>query len=236
MTPQTILIVEDDRETASLIARYLREHSFSVALASDGREMVRYMSHKRVDLIVLDIMLPGEDGLSLCRRLRVNHSTPIVFLTAKSDEVDRILGLEMGADDYLVKPFNPRELLARIKAILRRRATVWATSSGNTTRRLTFEGWLIDFRLRELRDPGGAKIALTSAEFELLQVFCERCGDILSREQLLSMTGRQGGSFERSVDVLVSRLRGKLDRIEGASMIRTVRAGGYIFTPRVDEA
>lgn len=236
MSPQTILIVEDDQETRHLIARYLREHSFSVGLASNGREMDRYLSQNRVDLIVLDLMLPGEDGLSLCRRLRVDQSTPIIFLTAKSDEVDRILGLEMGADDYLAKPFSPRELLARINAVLRRQAAGWATSHGSTTKRLKFEGWIIDFRMRELRDPEGAQIPLTSAEFDLLQAFCERHGRILSRESLLNTTGRPGGSFGRSVDVLVSRLRGKLDRTEGTSMIRTVRTGGYIFTPLVEEA
>jgi two-component system OmpR family response regulator len=236
MSPPTILIVEDDQETRHLIARYLREHSFSIGLASNGREMDRYLSQNRVDLIVLDLMLPGEDGLSLCRRLRVNQSTPIIFLTAKGDEVDRILGLEMGADDYLAKPFSPRELVARINAVLRRQAAGSAMSPGNTTKRLTFEGWMIDFRMRELRDPEGAQIPLTSAEFDLLQAFCERHGRILSRESLLNMTGRPGGSLGRSVDVLVSRLRGKLDRTERASMIRTVRTGGYIFTPQVDEA
>jgi two-component system OmpR family response regulator len=236
MSTQTILIVEDDQETRNLIARYLREHSFSVGLVSNGREMDRYLSQNRVDLIVLDLMLPGEDGLSLCRRLRVDHTTPIIFLTAKGDEVDRIIGLEMGADDYLAKPFSPRELLARINAVLRRQAAGWATPSGSMTKRLKFEGWTIDFRLRELRDPEGVQIPLTSAEFDLLQVFCERHGRILNRESLLNMTGRPSGSFGRSVDVLVSRLRGKLDRNEGASMIRTVRTGGYIFTPQVDEA
>ncbi|WP_145662174.1 response regulator [Bradyrhizobium stylosanthis] len=236
MTTQNILIVEDDQETRDLIACYLRGHFLSVGLASDGRQMDRYMAQNRVDLIVLDITLPEEDGLSLCRRLRVVHSTPIIFLTAKSDPIDRIVGLEMGADDYLTKPFNPRELLARINAVLRRRAAGCATSSGGTTKRLTFDGWLIDLRLRELRDPSGTKIVLTSAEFELLQVFCERSGRVLSRESLLGMTGRLGGAFQRSVDVLVSRLRGKLDRTEGDSMIRTVRAGGYIFAPEVNEA
>lgn len=236
MTTPSILIVEDDQETGSLIARYLRGHSFSVDLVPDGRAMDRHMTQNRVDLIVLDITLPGEDGLSLCRRLRVVHPTPIIFLTAKSDEIDRIVGLEMGADDYIVKPFNPRELVARINAVLRRRPTATVGSSGGTTKRLTFDGWLIDLRLRELRDPGGAKIALTSAEFELLQVLCERHGRVLSRENLLGMTGRLGGPFQRSVDVLVSRLRGKLDRVEGVSMIRTVRAGGYVFVPKVNDA
>ncbi|BAR60915.1 two-component response regulator [Bradyrhizobium diazoefficiens] len=237
MSTQSILIVEDDQETRNLVARYLRENSFNVGMAANGREMDRYISQNRVDLIVLDLMLPGEDGLSLCRRLRVDTTTPIIILTAKGDDVDRILGLEMGADDYLPKPFNPRELLARINAVLRRQLGGSAGPAAKTSARLRFEGWIIDSRMRELRDPEGAQVPLTSAEFDLLQSFCERHGRILSRDTLLNMTrGRPGGAFGRSIDVLVSRLRGKLDRTEGTSMIKTVRTGGYIFTPRVDEA
>lgn len=232
-----ILVVEDDRETRTLIAKYLRNNACNVTAVSDGREMSRAMADHRVDLIILDVMLPGEDGLSLCRRLRVDTTTPIIILTAKGDDVDRILGLEMGADDYLPKPFNPRELLARINAVLRRQLGGSAGPAAKTSARLRFEGWIIDSRMRELRDPEGAQVPLTSAEFDLLQSFCERHGRILSRDTLLNMTrGRPGGAFGRSIDVLVSRLRGKLDRTEGTSMIKTVRTGGYIFTPRVDEA
>ncbi|MBR0870797.1 response regulator [Bradyrhizobium tropiciagri] len=236
MNTPSILIVEDDQETRHLVARYLSENGLAVGAVPNGREMDRHLAQHRVDLVVLDLMLPGEDGLTLCRRIRADRSTPIIFLTAKSDEVDRILGLEMGADDYLAKPFNPRELLARINAVLRRQAASLSAAAGSTSRRMTFEGWTIDFRMRELRDPEGAQIPVTSAEFDLLQAFCERHGRILSRDSLLSLTGRPGGSFGRSVDVLVSRLRGKLDRMTGASMIRTVRTGGYIFTPQVEEA
>ncbi|MDA9493888.1 response regulator [Bradyrhizobium sp. CCBAU 11361] len=230
---QNILIVEDDQQTRDLIARYLRGQSFSVSTVTNGMEMDRYLSQNRADLIVLDLMLPGEDGLSLCRRLRMDAATPIIILTAKGEDLDRILGLEMGADDYLAKPFNPRELLARINAVLRRQ------SSGlpPTASRLKFEGWAIDLRLRELRDPEGAQVLLTSAEFDLLQAFCERAGRVLTRDSLLNMTrGRPGASFGRSIDVLVSRLRRKLDRTEGTSMIKTIRTGGYIFTPVVKEA
>jgi two-component system OmpR family response regulator len=230
-----ILIVEDDRQTRDLIARYLGEHSFAVSAVTNGKEMDRHLSQKRADLIVLDLMLPGEDGLSLCRRLRMETTTPIIILTAKGEDLDRILGLEMGADDYLPKPFNPRELLARINAVLRRQSSGLASAS--TAARLTFQGWTVDLRLRELRDPEGAQVPLTSAEFDLLQAFCERAGRILARDSLLNMTrGRPGGSFGRSIDVLVSRLRRKLDRNEGTSVIKTVRAGGYIFTPVVVEA
>ncbi|MDA9404340.1 response regulator [Bradyrhizobium sp. CCBAU 45389] len=230
-----ILIVEDDQPTRDLISRYLREHAFAVSAVTNGREMDRHLSQNRADLIVLDLMLPGEDGLSLCRRLRMETATPIIILTAKGEDLDRILGLEMGADDYLPKPFNPRELLARINAVLRRHAS--GLTAASTTTRLKFQGWTIDLRLRELRDPEGAQVPLTSAEFDLLQAFCERAGRVLGRDSLLNMTrGRPGGSFGRSIDVLVSRLRRKLDRTEDTSMIKTIRTGGYIFTPRVEEA
>ncbi|QAU40673.1 DNA-binding response regulator [Bradyrhizobium guangdongense] len=232
---QNILVVEDDRPTRELIARYLREHAFAVETVTNGREMDRYLSQNRADLIVLDLMLPGEDGLSLCRRLRIESPTPVIILTAKGEDVDRILGLEMGADDYLAKPFNPRELLARINAVLRRRNS--ASSPGAAVTRLKFQSWTIDLRLRELRDPEGAQVPLTSAEFDLLQAFCERPGRILTRDSLLNITrGRPENGFGRSIDVLVSRLRRKLDRTEGTSVIRTVRIGGYIFTPVVEEA
>lgn len=230
-----ILIVEDDRQTRDLIVRYLHEHSFAVHAATNGREMDRHLSQNRIDLIVLDLMLPGEDGLSLCRRVRMESMTPIIILTAKGEDLDRILGLEMGADDYLPKPFNPRELLARINAVLRRQAS--GLAAGATATRLKFQGWIIDLRLRELRDPEGAQVPLTSAEFDLLQAFCERAGRILTRDNLLSMTrGRPGANFGRSIDVLVSRVRRKIDRSEETSVIKTVRTGGYIFTPVVEEA
>ena len=231
----TILVVEDDRPTRDLVARYLTEHAFAVTTAGSGREMDRRLAELRVDLIVLDLMLPGEEGLSICRRIRAESGTPIIMLTAKGDDFDRILGLEMGADDYLPKPFNPRELLARINAVLRRRDT--GVASGGATTRLRFNGWTIDLRLRELRDGEGAQVPLTSAEFDLLQVFCERAGRVLTRDSLRNMTrGQAGGNYGRSIDVLVSRLRRKLDRTENGSVIRTVRIGGYVFTPVVEEA
>lgn len=183
-----VLIVEDDQETRSLIGRYLRDRSFSVGMVSNGRDMDRYLAKNRVDLIVLDLMLPGEDGLSLCRRLRVTSAIPVIIVTAKGEDLDRILGLEMGADDYLPKPFNPRELLARINAVLRRQGGLLAALSAPKSSRLKFQGWNIDLRLRELRDPEGAQVPLTSAEFDLLQAFCERAGLVLTRDNLLSMT------------------------------------------------
>ena len=230
-----ILVVEDDRETRVLIAKYLRSNSCNVTTANDGREMIRAMADHRVDLLILDVMLPGEDGLSLCRRIRAESQVPIIMLTARGEDVDRILGLEMGADDYLAKPFNPRELLARINAVLRRQAVAWTASATEGATVLSFLGWRIDFRLRELRNPDAARVAMTSAEFDLLRVFCERPGRVLSRESLLDLTqGRSAGSFERSIDVLVSRIRRKIEPDpEEATMIKTVRSGGYVFTPLV---
>jgi len=237
-TPPNILVVEDDRETRTLIAKYLRSNACHVTTASDGREMARTMADRRVDLLILDVMLPGEDGLSLCRKVRAASQTPIIMLTARGEDVDRIVGLEMGADDYLAKPFNPRELLARINAVLRRQATAGTASASNGATALTFLGWRIDLRLRELRDPAGARVAMTSAEFDLLRTFCERPGRVLSRDSLLDLTqGRNAGSFERSIDVLVSRIRRKIEPDpQSATIIKTVRSGGYVFTPVVDAA
>src|ERR1700747_2084259 len=234
--PPNILVVEDDRETRALIAKYLRNNSCNVTTANDGREMTRAMTDHRVDLVILDVMLPGEDGLSLCRKIRSESQVPIIMLTARGEDVDRILGLEMGADDYLAKPFNPRELLARINAVLRRQAVARTASATEGATALSFHGWRIDFRLRELRNPAGARVAMTSAEFDLLRAFCERPGRVLSRERLLDLTqGRQAGFFERSIDVLVSRIRRKIEPDpHDATMIKTVRSGGYMFTPIVD--
>src|ERR1700761_8224685 len=234
--PPNILVVEDDRETRTLIAKYLRNNACNVTTANDGREMSRAMTDHRVDLVILDVMLPGEDGLSLCRKIRSESQVPIIMLTARGEDVDRILGLEMGADDYLGKPFNPRELLARINAVLRRQAVAQTASATNGATALTFLGWRIDLRLRELRNPEGARVAMTSAEFDLLRTFCERPGRVLSRDSLLDLTqGRSAGSFERSIDVLVSRIRRKIEPDpQDATMIKTVRSGGYMFTPAVD--
>ncbi|WP_024518161.1 response regulator [Bradyrhizobium sp. Tv2a-2] len=231
-----ILVVEDDRETRTLIAKYLRTNACNVTTAADGREMARAMTDHRVDLLILDVMLPGEDGLSLCRKVRAESQVPIIMLTARGEDVDRIVGLEMGADDYMPKPFNPRELLARINAVLRRQQAAQNASAIEGAAALSFQGWHIDLRLRELRNPEGARVAMTSAEFDLLRTFCERPGRVLSRDSLLDLTqGRNAGSFERSIDVLVSRIRRKIEPDpQEASLIKTVRSGGYVFTPRVE--
>ena len=228
-----ILIVEDDREIANLVARYLRGNACRVTLAGDGAEMDRALADGRVDLIVLDLMLPGEDGLSLCRRLRASSAIPILMLTAKAEEIDRIVGLEIGADDYLAKPFNPRELLARIRAVLRRTGNEVAEEEG--VRRMHFVGWTLDVSLRQVLSAEGARISITGAEFDLLHALCLRPGRVLSRDQLLDLTqGRSAGPFERSIDVLVSRIRQKIERdSRNPEIIRTIRSGGYLFTPDV---
>jgi two-component system OmpR family response regulator len=235
MSSPHILIVEDDPAIGALVARYLREDDCLVSLVTNGRDMDRQLAASSVDLILLDLMLPGEDGLSLCRRLRDASTIPILLLTAKSEEVDRILGLEMGADDYITKPFNPRELLARIKAVLRRSMRDGATPQ-KPVRAMTFAGWRLDIALRRLLDPDGVRVSLTSAEFDLLRAFCERPGRILSRDQLLAITqNRAAGPHERSIDVLVSRLRRKTERDpRDPELIKTVRPVGYVFTPEVE--
>ena len=236
MQGATILMVEDDPEISRLVAEVLRKEGFEIEISETGEAMDAVLRRLRPDLIVLDLMLPGEDGLSICRRLRQADNVPILMLTAKSDEIDRVVGLEMGADDYLAKPFNPRELLARINAVLRRQASAQTASATEGATVLSFAGFRIDLRLRELRDPEGARVAMTSAEFDLLRTLCERPGRVLSRDSLLDLTqGRNAGSFERSIDVLVSRIRRKIepDPLE-PTLIKTVRSGGYLFTPRVE--
>lgn len=232
-----ILVVEDDAEISRLVSRFLRSNDFHVSVLGDGRNLQRSLEDNRIDLIVLDLMLPGEDGLSLCRRLRTHCAVPVIMLTAKGEELDRIIGLEMGADDYLPKPFNPRELLARIRAVLRRAKTADPLID-RRARTLTFLGWQIDCALRELTDPEGTRIVLTGAEFGLLQVLCERAGRVLSRDQLLDLTqGRSAGSLERSIDVLISRLRRKIEHDpHNPAIIKTVRSGGYLFAAAVEPA
>lgn len=231
-----VLVVDDDREIRSLLGHYLTKHGYRVTAAKDGREMRQALVDWRIDLIILDLMLPGEDGLALCRELRTRSRTPVIMLTAMGDEADRIVGLEMGADDYLPKPFNPRELLARMKAVLRRSQGGLA---GRPVERKTthrFEGWSLDVASRDLRDPEGAPVELTPGEFDLLLAFVEHPQRILSREQLLDLTvGRAAAPFDRSIDIQVSRLRRKIRaRTPGHDLIKTVRGGGYLFTPCIE--
>ena len=236
-----ILVVEDEEALTTLLRYNLDAEGYDVETVGRGDDADTRLKERVPDLIVLDWMLPGLSGIELCRRLRARPETrqlPIIMLTARGEDVDRILGLEMGADDYLAKPFNPRELLARINAVLRRQAAAQTASAVMGATTLTFQGWRIDFRLRELRNPAGARVAMTSAEFDLLRAFCERPGQVLSRDSLLDLTqGRSAGSFERSIDVLVSRIRRKIETDpQDSSMIKTVRSGGYLFTPTVEAA
>jgi two-component system, OmpR family, response regulator len=234
-----ILVVDDDREIRSLVAQLLRKHGFRVTDAADGREMMQVIENGRFDLVVLDLMLPGEDGLSLCRRVRAASTLPIIMLTAMGEETDRIVGLEMGADDYLPKPFNPRELLARIRAVLRRAGGELpepATEDAGSLR--VFEGWSLDTAKRELRAPDGTLVPLTAGEYDLLAAIVERPGRVLSRDQLLDLTrGRDAVPFDRSVDVQISRLRRKLETDpKEPQIIKTVRGGGYVFTCEVSRS
>lgn len=231
-----ILIVDDDREIRDLLGRFLTKHGYRVSTARDGKEMRRVLADWRIDLIVLDLMLPGEDGLSLCRQLRANSLIPIIMLTAMGEETDRIIGLEMGADDYLPKPFNPRELLARVKAVLRRARSEPASDRTRGGAIMIFADWKIDLARRRLISPEDIVVDLTPGEFDLLVAFADHPQRVLSRDQLLDLArGRAAAPFDRSVDVQVSRLRRKIetDPME-PELIKTVRGGGYLFTASVE--
>ena len=232
-----ILIVDDDREIRDLLSRFLVKHGYRVSTAADGREMRRAMADARIDLIVLDVMLPGETGLTLCGQVRATSKVPIVMLTAVAEDTDRIIGLELGADDYLAKPFNPRELLARIRAVLRRveeRDGVPAAAS-EAAPALQFAGWKLDLGRRILTNPSGQVVELSTGEYDLLVAFAERPQRVLSRDRLLDLAkGRAAVAFDRSIDVQVGRLRRKIEIDPAApQFITTVRGGGYMFTPNV---
>jgi two-component system OmpR family response regulator len=233
-----VLIVDDDSEIRDLLARFLKKHGYRVETAGDGRAMQRVMETARFDLVVLDLMMPGEDGLSLCRKLRATSEMPVIMLTALGEETDRIIGLEMGADDYLAKPFNPRELLARIKAVLRRSGRIHPAIDGDEEKVLAFEGWTLNLGRRELFAPDGSLTPLTAGEFDLLVALAKRPQRVLSRDQLLDLTrGRQSVPFDRSIDIQISRLRRKIEAdSKDPALIKTVRGGGYVFTPAVKAA
>jgi len=229
-----ILIVDDDPEIRHLLVAYLERNGLRATAVVDGRQMWRALDDGRFDIIVLDLMLPGDDGLVLCRNLRARSSIPIIMLTARDEETDRIVGLEMGADDYLAKPFSPRELLARIKAILRR-TRMPAPSETERARCFYFAGWTLDSVLRHLRSPQDVVVPLSGAEFRLLTVFLERPNRVLSRDSLLDLSReREAVPFDRSIDVLVSRLRHRLgDDGKDPRIIKTVRGEGYVFAAAV---
>ncbi|KGM30769.1 transcriptional regulator [Inquilinus limosus MP06] len=231
-----VLLVEDDLEISRMLQGVLAESGFTVSAVADAGEMDAVLRLVPVDLVVLDIMLPGEDGLSICRRLRAASAIPIIMVTARGDAVDRIVGLEIGADDYLPKPFDSRELVARIRALLRR---VQGGAGGGVRRRpLRFAGWRIDPASRQLHDPDGVQVAMTSVEFDLLAALCGHPGQVLSRDQLIELTHSGLASpVQRSIDVHVSRIRQKIEPDpDNPRFIKTVRLGGYMFTERVEPA
>ena len=232
-----ILVVDDHSEIRDLLKRFLEQHGMRVSCARDGKEMKRLLDEREFDLLVLDLMMPGEDGLTLCRELRVKSRLPIIMLTAMGEETDRIIGLEMGADDYLPKPFNPRELLARIKAVMRRTQAESLPVPETLTRDLRFDRWLLDVNRRELVDEEGVGMSLSTAEFDLLKVFLERPQRVLSRDQLLDLArGREAVAFDRAIDTLVSRLRRKLERDpKNPELIKTIWGGGYLFAADVTQ-
>jgi two-component system, OmpR family, response regulator len=229
----TLLIVDDDSEIRNLLGKFLKEHGFNVLLANDGLEMATRLEEAHIDLIILDLMLPGDDGLTLCRGLRSDSEVPIIMLTAAGEDIDRIVGLEMGADDYLSKPFNPRELLARIKAILRRRQGQVNTDTQQIEHVIyEFEGWFLDRTSRRLASHDGVEITLSAGEFDLLTTLVEHPQKVLSRDQLLDFTkNREAGPFDRSIDIQISRLRRKLEPDpKNPVIIKTVRGGGYVLS------
>jgi two-component system OmpR family response regulator len=232
---EQILVVDDDPEIRSLLADYLGRNGYRVATAADGRAMWPLLEQSRVDLVILDIMLPGDDGLVLCRNLRARSEVPIIMLTARGEDMDRIIGLEMGADDYLPKPFNPRELLARIKGVLRRARAARVEGFPADTRRVRFADWTLDVTGRQLVSPAGVVVPLSGGEYRLLTVFLEHPRRVLSRDRILDLCqGRDWDPFDRSIDVQVSRLRRRLgEDAREPELIKTVRGEGYILAAEV---
>ena len=229
-----ILVVDDDSQVRTLLGQFLRENGYRVSGARDGREMRETLAGAVIDLIILDLMLPGTSGIDLCRELRTSSSVPVIMLTAKGEDTDRIVGLEVGADDYLPKPFNPRELLARIRAVLRRAAAA-EPREAQRGRIITFAGWRLDTLRREVTSPAGVVVDLSGGEYDVLIALVEHPNRILSREQLLELArNRASNPFDRSIDVQISRIRRKLESDTSAPpLIKTVRGAGYIFLPTV---
>lgn len=231
-----VLVVDDDSEIRVLLTEYLGRNGYRVSAVGDGRAMREVLAANRIDLVVLDLMLPGEDGLTLCRDIRARSDLPVIMLTARGDETDRIVGIEMGADDYLPKPFNPRELLARMKGILRRTRYRGELPPTASARRLRFAGWTLDTSTRDLIAPDGVVVSLSGAEYRLLGVLLARPDHVFSRDELMELTQRRGiDPFDRSIDVQVSRLRRRLrDDGKDPTIIKTVRSEGYVLAAAVE--
>jgi two-component system OmpR family response regulator len=234
--PDYILIVDDDPEIRRLLVDYLARNGFEAVAARDGREMWQALDRHLIDLIVLDLMLPDTDGLTLCRDLRAKSNIPVLMLTARGEETDRIVGIEMGADDYLVKPFNPRELLARIKTILRRTRSLPPNLRPEAKRYLCFSGWCLDTAARLLSSPDGVATPLSGGEYRLLHILLDHPNRVLNRDQLTEMIqGREAEPYDRAIDVQVSRLRQRLrDDSREPQLIKTVRGEGYVLAASVE--
>ena len=232
-----ILIIDDDRDIRKPLAEYFRRHGFRVSAAADGKEMDRVLATGHVDLMVLDVVMPGEDGLSICRRLQESERIPVILLTALAESTDRIVGLELGADDYVTKPFDPRELLARVKSVLRR-SRMLPRRQQQSSGRVTFAGWRFDFARKEIVSADGVIVRLSSGEHLLLVSLIEHAGLTLTRDQLLDLTkGREARVFDRSIDNQISRLRRKLEPdLKNPSIILTKWGGGYVFAAEVEWA
>ncbi len=228
--PVHVLVVDDDADLRELISGFLSQNGYVIHTAAQGKDMEKVLARGDIQLVVLDYMMPGEDGLSICKRLNDNNGPPVIMLSARGEEIDRIVGLELGADDYMAKPFHPRELLARIRAVLRRREA--RANNGEKSPITHFFNWQLDNIKRTLLRPDGIQVALSNAEFELLRVFLERPGRALSRDQILDyLHGPHADSFDRAIDVQISRLRRKLSDDSGEDIIRTIRGIGYMFKP-----
>ncbi|MEX2198030.1 MAG: response regulator [Burkholderiales bacterium] len=231
-----ILVVDDDAEIRGLLGEYLRKNGCKATVVAEGKAMWTALARGKVDLIVLDLMLPGEDGLELCRKLRAESDTPVIMLTARGEETDRIVGLEIGADDYLAKPFSARELLARIKSVLRRTRSLPRNLRAEEARAIAFAGWRLDTVARHLLSPEGVVTSLSGAEFRMLRIFLGHPNHVLSRDQLMVLShGREAEPFDRSIDNQVSRLRHRLGEDPAdPRIIKTVRGEGYVLAVPVE--
>jgi two-component system, OmpR family, response regulator len=230
-----LLVVDDHRDIRDPLATYLRRHMGRVTTAENAAAARKVLASRVIDLVILDVMMPGEDGLSLCRHIREVYDTPVILLTAMNGQTDRIIGLEIGGDDYITKPFDPRELLARVKNVLRRARALPPSREGGHGERFLFEGWTLDTDRRELSRESGEGIALSTVEFRLLHAFLRHPRLVLSRDQLLDLTsGKSGEVFDRSIDNQVSRLRRKVEREpDQPRIIKTVWGGGYMLAAEV---
>ncbi|MBC7657349.1 MAG: response regulator [Frankiaceae bacterium] len=234
-TQEHLLIVDDDADIRQLLRQYLQENGYRVTTAADGKGLRAALAAGHPDLIILDVMLPGEDGISLCRAVRARSEVPIIMLTARGDDTDRIVGLEVGADDYVPKPFNPRELLARVKSVLRRAKSLPPNLQHEELRWFRFAGWSLDAVTRDLTAPGGVVVPLSATEFKLLRVLLDHPGRVLTRDQLIElMQSRDAGPFDRALDVQISRLRQRLgEDAKEPAIIKTVRGQGYVLAAAV---